>query len=86
MQQTHMLGATIDFTTLAVVRNSQADLPIMDTPYQLVKPSIARFAFNALQTYYATRRTFLHQATDVDPGIYPEATKALEPKEANCIR
>ena len=70
MQQTHMLGATLDFTTLDVVRNKQADLPIMDTPYQLVKPSIARFAFHALQIYYASRRTMLHQATDVDPDSY----------------
>ena len=58
----------------------------MDTPYQLVKPSIGRFAFQALQAYYATRRTMLHQATDVDPEIYHAATKNLEFKEANTIR
>ena len=81
-----MLGATVDFAKLAVVRNKQADLPIMDTPYQLVKPSIARLAFQALQTYYATRRTMLHQATDVDPDIYHEATKSLESKDASSIR
>ena len=77
MQQTHMLGATLNFTKLAVVRNRQADLPIMDTPYQLVKPSNARFAFNALQTYHASRRTMLRQATDIDPDIYHEAVKGL---------
>ena len=86
MQHTHMLGATIDFKSLAVIRNKQADLPIMDTPYQLVKPSFGRFAIQALQAYYATRRTMLHQATDVDPDIYHAATKSLELKDANCIR
>ena len=86
MQHTRMLGAALDFTTLAVVRSRQADLPIMDTPYQLVKPSMARFAIDALQTRYATRRSMLHRATDVDLDIYHAATKELAPKEANYAR
>ena len=86
MQHTFMLGAALDFQVLAVIRHKQADLPIMDTPYQLIKPSIGRFVFQALHSYYATRRTMLQQATDVDPDIFHEATKALESKDANCIR
>ena len=86
MQNTFMLGATIDFQALALVRHKLADLPIMDTPFQLLKPSFGRYAFQALHSYYATRRTLLRQATDVDPDIYHVATKDLEIKDANCIR
>ena len=86
MQHTYMTGAVVDFKSLAVMRHNKADLPIMDTPYPLIKPSFARHAFQSLQAYYATRRTMLHHATDVDPDIYHAATRNLDQKDANCIR
>ena len=44
---------------------------------------MARFAFNALHSYYATKRTMLSQASEVDPDIYHSATSKLAVKEAN---
>ena len=69
MQHTYMMGAALNFATLAVVRDQRADIPILDTPYQLVKPTMARLAFNALHTHYTTTRTMLAQAKEIDPNI-----------------
>ena len=79
-------GAALNFTTFAGVRNQRADIPILDTPYQLVKRTIARFAFNALHTHYTTTRTMLAQAKEIDPDIYHSAISELGAKEANYIR
>ena len=85
MQHTHMFAAAINFTYLAVVRTQRADLPILEPPFQLPKPTMVRFAFDALQRVTSTKRAMLAGATDVDPRIYHKATVELGRKDANIV-
>ena len=81
-----MFGVVISLGSLAIVRHERAGLPIMDTPSQLLKPSISRLAFDAMQRAFASKRSMLTCATDVDPSLYHEATVGLCTKSANYVR
>ena len=81
MEHTHMLAAAIDFNSLAVVRSQRADLPIVDTPLQLLKPTMVRMAFDALQRVASTTRAMLANAVDVDPSLFHKATAELSKKD-----
>ena len=79
-----MMGAAFDFQT--VIRQHREDIPVLDTPFQLVRSTIARFVFNALHSHYTTTRTMLAHAHEIDPDIYHSAVNQLESKESNYVR
>eukprot|EP00973_Karenia_brevis_P015891 2174482-Karenia_brevis.AAC.1 len=58
-------------------------LPILDTPFQLLKPTMLRFAFDALHRIVSKTRTVLHDAPAVDPKIYCAATRDLDEHSHN---
>eukprot|EP00973_Karenia_brevis_P087178 12087006-Karenia_brevis.AAC.1 len=57
IQHVHMLGATVDFDTFAIHTHLLPAMPILDTPFQLLKPTMLQLAFDAVHRAISHTRT-----------------------------
>ena len=81
-----MLGATVDFDTLAIHSHELPNMHIVDTPFQLLKPTMLRFAFDAVHRSLAHTRTVLKNAPKIDVDIFKQALSGREDHFQNVVR